>query len=192
MGGHKIHNQNSLHFLTITTVGWVDIFTRSSYRDIVINSLRFCQLRKGLVVNAYVIMSNHIHLIAYAREGYELSAIIRDFKKFTATTILKTIIQNSGESRSEWMLRLFKYHAKHNSSNDTYQLWQKGNHPIELVSPKWIWQKLNYIHLNPVRAGLVENPEDYLYSSAGYYERGMGILEVEILDLGTFRRNLLF
>ena len=191
MSGYRIRNQNGLHFITITTVGWVDIFTRLSYRNIVIDSLRFCQKKKGLVLNAYVIMSNHIHLIAYAKEDYELSAIIRDFKRHTANTIIKSIIHSPEESRSEWMLRLFKYYAKYNSNNKTYQLWQRGNHPIELVSPKWIWQKLNYIHLNPVRAGLVVKPEDYLYSSAGFYEWEKGILEVEIIDLGTSRKNLL-
>ena len=99
MKGYKIKNQYHLHYLTLTIVGWVDIFTRPIYRDIIIKSLAFCQKEKGLVVNSYTIMSNHLHLIAYAKEdSVGLSRILADFKKFTANQILKTI-QNEPESR---------------------------------------------------------------------------------------------
>ena len=117
MHGHKIVNQNGLHFLTMTVVGWLDVFTRQQYRDIVIDSLKYAQKEKGLVVNAYVIMSNHLHLIGYAKEGYQLSNILRDVKKHTAKQIIKDITQNTKESRAEWMLRLFKYYAKNNKNN---------------------------------------------------------------------------
>ena len=129
-------------------------------------------------------MSNHIHLIAHARAAFRLSDVLRDFKKFTAKQIIQMVIQNPQESRAEWMLRLFKYHAKYKSDHETYQFWQKDNHPVELKSPKWINQKLNYIHLNPVRNGLVESPEHYLYSSARQYVGQKGLLSIELLDLG--------
>ena len=86
------------------------------------------------------------------------------------------ILENPKESRSEWMLKLFKYFAKYNKNNTTYQLWQRDNKPIELVSPKWINQKLAYIHLNPVRAGLVLQAENYSYSSAGQYIGNEGLV----------------
>ncbi|MEM8523067.1 MAG: transposase [Bacteroidota bacterium] len=182
MHGHKITNQNNLHFLTLTTVGWIDVFTRSEYRDIVIDSFCFCQHKKGLKLFAYVIMSNHIHLIARAEEQYRLSDIIRDFKKFTAITIIRKI-EEEKESRKDWLLMVMKYHANYNKNNRTYQFWQQRNHPIELYSPDFIQQKLDYIHLNPVRAKWVLKKEDYLYSSASNYFNGTGLLEVEILDL---------
>ncbi len=185
MNGHKIINQSGLHFITITVVGWVDVFTRQQYRDIIIDSLKYCQKEKGLVLHAYVIMSNHIHLIVHAKETYQLSAIIRDFKKFTAKKIIKTILQNPKESRSEWILRLFKYYAKYNSNNDTYQFWQRHNKPIELISPKWIRQKLDYIHLNPVKSGLVQDATHYTYSSAKQYKGEEGLLELSIINLGA-------
>lgn len=185
MNRHKITNQNGLHFLILTVVGWLDVFTRKQYRDLLLESLAYCQQRKGLVINTYVIMSNHIHLVAYAKESYELSNILRDFKKFTAKNIIQDIIQNPHESRSEWMLRLFKYHAKYKKDNETFQFWKKPNHPVELISPKWILQKINYIHLNPVRSGLVEEPEHYLYSSARQYAGETGLLDVEVIDLGA-------
>jgi putative transposase len=184
MHGHKIVNQNALYFLTISVVGWLDVFSRPAYRDILLDSFRHCQQEKGLVVNAYVIMSNHLHLIAYAKEGYALSDILRDFKKYTGKQIIKQIIQNPKESRSEWMLRLFKYYAKYNNDNNTYQFWQKDNHPVALSSPDWIFQKLNYIHQNPVKNGLVERPEHYLYSSASQYLNQDGLLKVSVIDLG--------
>ena len=185
MHGHKIINQNGLHYLTITTVGWVDVFTRADYRNLLIESLKYCQKHKGLVINAYVIMPNHIHLIGYAKEDHRLSDILRDLKTFTSKAIIKDIIQNTKESRSEWLLRLFKYFAKFNRNNKTYQFWQQHNHPIELDNPKWILQKLDYIHLNPVRAKWVTQAEHYLYSSARQYAGQSGLLDVEIIDLGS-------
>ena len=81
-----------------------------------------------------------MHLIISADNGRRLSDIIRDFKKFTSKTILKLIMTTPEESRSEWMLRLFKYYARFNKNNTQYQLWKRDNRPIELVSPKWINQ----------------------------------------------------
>ena len=185
MSGYKVKNQNGLHFITPTVVGWVDVFTRKRYKDIVIDSLKYCIANKGLTLNCYVIMSNHIHLIGYARDGNKFSDILRDFKAFTSKAILKSIIEESGESRQEWMLRMFKYHAKYNKNNKTYQLWKRDNHPIELISPKWISTRLNYIHYNPVKAGIVFEPEEYVYSSASNYAGNGGLIDVEIIDIGS-------
>ena len=187
MNGHKIVNQQSLHYLTLTTVGWIDVFTRKQYRDIVIDSLRFCQEHKGLVLYAYVIMSNHLHLIAQAQAPHRLSDTLRDFKKFTGPTIIETIKASPKESRQDWLLHVMKYHAKYNRGNRSYQCWQHDNHPVELVSPKWIAQKLNYIHWNPVRADLVDAAEDYRYSSARNYLGREGVLEVRLLELPLSR-----
>jgi REP element-mobilizing transposase RayT len=127
-------------------------------------------------------MTNHIHCIWQTHEG-NLSDIIRDFKKYTATLIIKRSILEKGESRSDWLEIVMEYHAKYNSNNSKFQLWQNGSHPIELESPKFINQKLDYIHLNPVRAAFVNEPEHYVYSSASNYYCGKGILDVTILDL---------
>lgn len=182
MHGHKIINQHSLHFLTFTVVGWIDVFTRKRYKDILIESMKYCQKEKGLYLNAFVIMSNHMHIIAHSPES-KLSDIIRDFKKYTSKEIIKAITENPKESRAEWMLKLFKYYAKYNKNNATYQFWKQDNRPIELINPKWINQKINYIHLNPVRAGIVELPEQYVYSSARNYLGESGVLELELIDV---------
>ena len=184
MNGHKIINQNSIHFITCTVVGWVDVFTRQIYRDVIIDSLKHCKQNKGLKIYAYVVMSNHLHLIVSTNEDHNLSDTLRDFKTFTSKQIIKTILENNSESRQEWMVRLFKYHAKFNSNNSKFQFWKKDNRPIELESPKWISTKINYIHNNPVNAGLVEKPEHYLYSSASNYVNSKGLIDVEVVDLG--------
>ncbi|MFT6334534.1 MAG: REP element-mobilizing transposase RayT [Halioglobus sp.] len=181
-GGHKIVNQNHMHFITPTVVGWLDIFSRKVYRDIIIDSLKYCQKEKGLVVYAYVIMTNHLHLVVSAKDGFVLSDIIRDFKKFTAKAIIRHINTHNIESRREWMMRIFKYHAKFNKRNTTYQLWTQYNHPTELISPKWFGQKVNYIHQNPVKAGFVDEAQEWIYSSARNYLGMKGIIDIELVD----------
>ena len=183
MGRYKIHNQKGLYFLTLTTVGWIDVFTRAIYRDILIDSLKYCMEEKGLVVYGYDIMSNHIHLIARSTsETQTLSDIIRDFKSFTAKAIKKKIQEiKTGESRREWLNYLFRFFARGGQRNREFQFWQSDNHPIELWSPRVIEQKLAYIHWNPVNAKIVHEPSHYIYSSASNYFTGVGILEVVVI-----------
>ncbi len=184
MNGHKITNQQGLHFITPTIVGWLDVFTRKRYKDIIVESLNFCTSNKGLNVHAYVIMSNHMHLIVSAQEEYELSNIIRDFKRHTSKKIIAEILENTKESRQVWLLKLMKYFAKYNKNNTNYQFWKRDNYPIELSSPKWIKARFDYIHLNPVRAGLVNLPEHYVYSSACDYVKNItGLVEISPLEV---------
>ena len=152
--------------MTFQIVGWVDIFTRKIYRDIVIESLQYCHQYKGLNLYAYVIMSNHMHLLAQSETG-DLSGIIRDFKSNTSKKFLK-VLNDPVESRSDWMNLVFEYHGKF-KNKQTYQIWTHENHAEHIFSDKFIKQKIDYIHENPVRAGIVEKPEDYLYSSARNY-----------------------
>lgn len=104
-----------------------------------------------------VIMSNHFHLIAYVEKdqtpNQTRSTVLRDMKKFTARQIIKSI-QTEPESRREWLLERMAINAKkvRFRSNQQYQLWRYDNHPIALWSPKVIWQKIHYVHPNPVRA----------------------------------------
>ena len=174
---YRIVSENTLHFLTFSTVNWIDVFSGKKYRDIVIDSLRYCQQEKGLELYGFVIMSNHIHMLARAKEGYKLSAILRDMKKHTSKQIIKSI-QNTNESRKEWLLTVMLEAGKKNSKKQTFQPWRNDNHPIELYKPETIKQKLNYIHNNPVEAGIVEKPEEYIYSSAKSYAGELGVLNV--------------
>ncbi|TPG29771.1 REP-associated tyrosine transposase [Flavobacterium pectinovorum] len=178
--GYVIRDQNLPHFITPTVVEWIDVFTRQIYRDIVIESLDYCIKNKGMILYGYVIMSNHIHMIVQSENG-KLSDLIRDFKKFIAKNILEKI-QNSPESRREWMLERFKLVTQSHQRNKEYQFWQYGNHAEEIYTNKFMWSKLDYIHLNPVRAGLVAKASDYVYSSASNYVNDSGLLEIEKED----------
>ena len=180
--GYQIDNQAGLYFLTFQVVEWVDIFTRKIYVDIVLDSLTYCRKEKGLKLYAFVIMSNHIHMIVSA-EKENLSAVIRDFKRYTATTILKAIQENKQESRRIWMLKQFEYAANKHKRNSKYQFWRHDNHAIELESHKFIMQKMAYIHENPVRAGFVEHPEDWMYSSQRNYSGKYALIEIEEIEL---------
>ncbi len=180
---YKIYDQSQAYYLTFTVVKWVDVFSRKIYKDIVIESLKHCQKNKGLNIFAYVIMTNHMHLLVYSEKG-DLSHIVCDFKKFTSKRIIKTI-QTEPESRKDWMLNLFSFEATKNSRNKDYQFWIQDNHPVEIFSNKFIKQKVEYIHNNPVRAGIVENPWDYLYSSARNYadmESLLDVIKVNLID----------
>jgi REP element-mobilizing transposase RayT len=170
---------DDLYYLTFQIVGWIDIFTRKIYRDIVIESFQFCQQHKGLNLYAYVIMSNHIHLLAQSEKG-DLSGIIRDFKNNTSKKFLK-VLNDPVESRSDWMKLVFEYHGKF-KNKQTNQVWTHENHAEHIYSQKFMEQKVDYIHNNPVRAGIVSRPEDYLYSSASNYAEMDSILEVIKLD----------
>lgn len=134
-----------------------------------------------MILYGYVIMTNHIHLIIQSDSG-ELSDLIRDLKKFTATRILE-LIKNSPESRREWILERFHKATLSHNRNKNYQVWRYGNHAEEIFTEKFLWSKLNYIHLNPVHAGIVAKASEYLYSSASNYVYGNGILkEVHLAD----------
>ena len=178
--GCKITEQDGIYFMTFQVVEWVDIFTRQIYRDIIIDSLRFCQKEKGLVVYAYVIMSNHVHIILQS-ETHQLSKTLKEFKSYTAKQILEAVGYNT-ESRRTWMRLVFKYAASHHKRNSIHQFWRHDNHPEIIFSNKFLDQKLNYIHQNPVKAGIVAKAEDYIYSSATNYCDEKGLLDVSLVD----------
>jgi REP element-mobilizing transposase RayT len=112
----------------------VDVFTRKDYRDIVLDSLKFCQAGKRLLLHCWCIMSNHLHLIVSAKNK-DMSDVLRDFKKYTSKQIIAAIKNNQHESRRDWMLRIFREQGENNSRNKEYQFWRQDNQPMELYSP---------------------------------------------------------
>ena len=164
---YKVFDSKIPHFITLSVYGWVDVFTRITYTEILDNSLKFCIEKKDLKVMAYVYMTNHIHLIVKS-ETNELQNIIRDFKTFTSKAIIKEIEQ-SNESRKVWMLKKFQKEAERTTRTSNYKFWKDGFHPIMLDKTNILEQKLDYIHQNPVLAGFVRDPEDWIKSSALAY-----------------------
>ena len=128
---------------------------------------------------AYVIMSNHVHCIVSAENN--LSDTVRDFKKFTSKEILKLVNENTQESRKEWLLMIFKYHAKFNKRVEKFQFWTHENHAVELTSNEMIESRINYIHQNPVRAGYVEQEHEFIYSSAKNFAGLINLMEIDEL-----------
>ena len=177
--GYKIRDQSAIHFLTFTVMGWIDIFNRQCYRDIIIESFQFCRSHKQLRIGAFVIMSNHVHVIWQAGKE-NLSDVIRDFKTFTSKSILKHI-ESDAESRKKWLLYMFKFYANRTNANDVYKVWTNGNHPETIHTEDFLMTKLNYIHDNPVRAGIVSQQVAYIYSSAANYQGKAGIMEIDLL-----------
>jgi len=180
----RIHNEEAVFSMSFAVVGWVDVFTRKEYRDIFIESLEYCQKNKGLRLFGWCLMSNHFHMICCAEDGLKMSSILRDLKKFTSKEIIKAIEKNPQESRKvpialERMLATFKNAGEHNGNKKNYQFWRQDNMPVELFSPVAMDRKLDYIHNNSVEAGIVERPEDYIYSSAKFYAAEKGLLDIE-------------
>jgi len=176
---YKIREKDHAYFLTMTIVGWIDLFTRPNHKLLIVNALKYCQQNKGLELYAYCIMPSHLHLIAKAVGEDTLSEIIRDFKKYTSKRIIEQIYEYP-ESRRDWIIDYFKQAAEKIKRNKNYKVWQDGNHPEDIFSSKFFYEKLDYIHENPVKELIVEHPEDYLFSSARNYSDLDSYLDIVI------------
>jgi len=113
----------NLYFVTLTVAGWVDIFSRSTYKDIIVENLKYCQQNENLEIYAYVVMSNHLHMVCRRDHENTLTEMLGRFKSFTSKQILKAIKDNDQESRKEWLLYLFKYFAGVNNQYSNHHFW---------------------------------------------------------------------
>ena len=173
---YKFKEPEGIYFVSFAVVEWIDVFTRNEYKNIVIDSLCYCQREKGMEIFAWCIMTNHVHLIFRSVKGQKPELLLGDFKRFTSKAVVKAIQNNFRESRKEWLLEQFAKAASKSSNVKEYQFWRHDNKPVELWSNKVIDEKIRYIHNNPVEEGLVFYPEDYVYSSARDYSGAKGIL----------------
>ncbi|MBA9078984.1 REP-associated tyrosine transposase [Rufibacter quisquiliarum] len=179
---YKANNPDKIYFVTFAVVQWVDAFTRREYKDILVDSLQYCQKEKGLIIYAWCIMTNHLHLALGTDGKLPLADIMRDFKKFTSVSLVRAIQENSQESRKEWLLSLFQTAAAGSAKHQKYQFWQSQYHPVELTSNGQQQRCLEYIHQNPVVAGIVNTAEAFLYSSATDYAGGKGLIEITFME----------
>ncbi|MDF2455474.1 MAG: Transposase like protein [Cytophagaceae bacterium] len=165
---YRVGDNRHPHFVTFTVVNWIGFFIRNEYRDILVKSIQYCQDHKGLEVYSYCIMPSHVHMIAATDGRNKLEAIIRDLKRHTSICFHEVLTdeKTNYESRKEWMLWMMQRAGKRNKNTKDFQFWQHESHPIELWSDEVFYQKMDYIHLNPVVSGFVSQPEEWLYSSA--------------------------
>lgn len=177
-----ISDQNGVYFVTFTVVDWLDVFIRESYKQIVVNDLNYCIQHKGLEVFCCCLMTSHLHLIVRAKEGSKISDIIRDFKKHVAKSVIEKI-KTEPESRKEYLLNHFINAGKADARITTYKFWKEDNHAVNLPPemPDMFQQKMDYIHLNPVKEGIVANAHEYLYSSALDYTGKKGMVHITLV-----------
>lgn len=150
-------------FFTATIYEWNHLLSNDNHKDTIVESLKFLVTDNKIELNAFVIMSNHIHLIWQPLFGFASSDIQASFMKFTARQLKRSLIKNDIEALTGF---------KVNKYDRAYQIWKREPLSIELISEDLFKQKLEYIHCNPVKAGLCKVPEDYYYSSARFYQDG--------------------
>jgi len=179
---NTILEQPGCCYLTLNVVDWVDIFIRPVYKQVIVESLNYFVEKKGLTVFSWCLMTNHLHLMVQANQGYGLSSLINDLKKFTSRLILEDI-DVEPESRKKWMLEKFRQSSDSLKLLEKFQVWQTTIHPIyiDLKDASQVKSQLSYIHCNPVRDRIVMLAEDYLYSSAGDYSGIKGLVNVQLL-----------
>jgi REP element-mobilizing transposase RayT len=135
------------YFLTLTVQRWYYRFDRHNRWQILVDSIRYCQGHKGLELNGYVFMLNHIHLIVTSPD---MAGFLRDFKRFTSKQLRENI-----EATEPNVLKLFL------DDEGVYGLWMDTNAPKKIENPDFYVQKLNYVHENPVRKGYVARAEHW-------------------------------
>jgi REP element-mobilizing transposase RayT len=165
---YKIYEPTHPHFMTCTILNWLPIFTRQESVKIILDSLRYLQKEENLKLYAYVILENHLHLIA---QSDDISRSMRQFKSFTAKALLKLLQKENAQI----LLKQFQFYKK----DRTYQIWQEGYQPKLIQTDTIMIEKIHYIHENPVKRGYVDEPVHWRYSSARNYEGESGLIYVE-------------
>ncbi|VAW51271.1 Transposase and inactivated derivatives [hydrothermal vent metagenome] len=167
---YKITQPDLPHFITVTVLHWIPVFTRPETVEVLFDSLRYL-INDGLKVYAYVILENHLHLVV---QSQQLDKDIARFKSFTAKQIIQYLDKNNVRS----ILEQLAFYKKAHKADCAYQFWQEGVHPEWIQNEAMTRQKVEYIHQNPVKRGYVDLPEHWRYSSARNYLGQAGLIEV--------------
>jgi putative transposase len=171
---YRVMHEQYPHFMTATVNNWLPLFTRPETVNIVLNSWRFLQQNNDFKLYAYVILENHLHLIAAS------SNLTRDMQSFKSHTA-KEILDYLKASNTRRLLDLLAFFKRAHKTESIYQVWEEGNHPQIIESETVMRQKMEYIHNNPVKRGYVDLPEHWRYSSARNYAGTESLIEVEKL-----------
>jgi len=173
---YSIKGDDYAYFVTSTIVNWIPVFSYSQCTEFLLEALNYSKLRKGLKIYAWVIMPEHFHMMC---KSENLVDIIRSIKSYTA----KRIIYFLEQSNNEELLNQFRFSKKQYKESSRYQIWQEGFKPKAILSENIYWQKICYIHNNPVKRGLAEIIEEYELSSArDFAYRKPGRLIVDDFD----------
>ena len=180
---NSIAERHACYYLTFNVVDWIDIFVKPVFKQIIVESLNHFIAKKGLTVHAWCLMTNHLHLLAQTKQGFGLSLLADDFKKFTTKIILEDIVAEP-EIRRNWVMKKFEEASIAMKLLDKFQVWQTPVNSvyIDLHDEDMMNEKIDYIHYNPVRDRIVSHAEDYLHSSARDYIGIKGLVNVSIAD----------
>jgi putative transposase len=174
---YKFHDNDKLYFISFAVVNWIDVFIRDEYKEVLIQSWKYCQQNMGLQIYGWCIMTSHVHMII-GTANKKLDEIVGGMKSYTSTQLKKIIKDHEQESRKEWMLWMMERAGKKNSNNSDWQFWQQHNMPLEIISQEMFDKTLEYIHDNPVIAGFVNKAEEWRYSSATDFCGLKGLVEI--------------
>ena len=176
MGKYRaIPGHDGPYLCTWTIVEWQPIFVRPQYARVILDSFRYCRERKGLAVHTFVIMATHLHLIASAVKPATIPDLMRDMKRHTSRQIHQLLLDN-GRRRAIALL------SGCADPGQDFSLWRAEYHPKLLADQEMFSQKARYVHENPVRAGFVDDPEAWVWSSArSYAGRADAIMDVDLL-----------
>ncbi len=158
------------HFVTLTVIHWIPVFTRPDTVNIFFDTLRHLS-KESLVVYAYVVLENHCHLVL---QSEDLARDIRRLKSWSAKQMIQ-YLSNNGVGQ---ILDQLAFYKKAHKNDRTYQFWQEGVHPELIQNEAMMKQKIDYIHQNPVKRGYVDEAEHWRYSSARDYAGKTGLLEI--------------
>lgn len=179
---YKVFDGDEVYFVTFTIVNWIKVLEDNNFKQLIIDSIKYYQKNKGLVVYAFCIMPNHVHMIVQAAGKFNISEILRDLKKITSRSIVRMLEDQKTES-SEDMLKKFSEAGNPLKRITNFKVWQDGNQAKLIFSNKFLMEKLNYIHNNPVEYGLCGLPWEYAFSSAVNYAEKTSLLDVELLSI---------
>jgi len=169
---YTITEPDKPHFMTCTVLEWLPVFTRPETAQIVLDCWRYQREHEGLRLYGYVILENHLHFIAQAKN---LNKCVNSFKSYTA----RQIIDHLQAQRVERLLTHLRFFKTAHKTDREYQFWQEGVHAEMVFSEAMMREKLDYIHNNPVQRGYVNLPEHWRYSSASNYAGLTGLIEVD-------------
>ena len=161
------------YFVMATVVNWIPVFGNPNVAKIIFDSLAFLQREKRIMLHAYVLMENHLHLIVQADN---LSKELANLKSFTVRQNIDYFIAQN----NQYSLKQFALHKLPHRTDRDYQFWQEGVHPEQIHSQAIYEQKIQYIHENPVWRGYVDEPEHWRYSSARNYAGLQAMLELDL------------
>lgn len=167
---YKFTGSEQPHFMTLTVLHWIPVFTRPDTVNILFESFRYLA-NEGLRIHAYVILENHLHVIA---QSGQLDKDIARFKSFTSRQLLAYLQEKNIKN----ILEQLTFYKKAHKGDRVYQFWQEGVHPELIQGEDMMRQKIEYIHQNPVKRGYVDEAVHWRYSSARDYAGLSSLLEV--------------